>query len=64
MARAITDIQKDVRALASDEKAELLRALIAELDAPADPSAEKAWLADAQRRYRELVDGAEQQTGQ
>ena len=49
MARAIADIQKDIRALASDERAELLRALIAELDAPADADAEKAWLAEALR---------------
>ncbi|MEO8467878.1 MAG: addiction module protein [Gammaproteobacteria bacterium] len=57
MARAIADIEKDIRALTSDEKAELLRALIAELDGPADVNAEKAWLAEAQRRYREFVDG-------
>ena len=58
MARAIADIQKDIRALPSDERAELLRALVAELDAPEDANAEKAWLAEAQRRYRELVDGS------
>lgn len=57
MARAIDGIEKDIRALSSEEKRELLRALTAELDAPADLDEEKAWLEAAQRRYRELVEG-------
>lgn len=57
MARAIEDIERDIRALSGEEKRELLRVLIAELDAPADPDVEKAWLEAAQRRYRELVEG-------
>ncbi len=57
MARAIADIQKDIRALASEDRAELLRSVIAELDAPADANSEKAWLAESQRRYRELIEG-------
>ena len=36
---------------------ELLRSLIAESDAPADPNVEREWLETAQRRYRELVEG-------
>jgi hypothetical protein len=57
MARAIADIQKDIRALSEEQKVELLKSLIAELDAPADPGVERAWLEAAQRRYRELVEG-------
>jgi putative addiction module component (TIGR02574 family) len=57
MARAIADIEKDIRALTSDERRELLRTLISELDAPADQNVEKAWLVEVQRRYRELVEG-------
>jgi hypothetical protein len=57
MARAIADIQRDIRALNDEQKVELLRSLIAELDAPADPNVERAWLETAQRRYRELVEG-------
>ena len=57
MARAIAEIAKDIRALSLDEKKELLRALIEELDTPRDPDVEKAWLEAAQRRYRELLDG-------
>jgi putative addiction module component (TIGR02574 family) len=57
MARAIADIEKDIRALTPDERRELLRTLISELDAPPDQNVEKAWLVEVQRRYRELVEG-------
>lgn len=57
MARPIEDIERDIRALSGEEKRELLRSLIAELDTPADPDVEKAWLEASQRRYRELVEG-------
>ena len=58
MARAIADIEKDIRALSVDEKLELLRSLLRDLDGPADADVEKAWLVESQRRYRELVDGS------
>jgi hypothetical protein len=48
----------DIRALSADEKRELLRALITELDTPSDPNVEKAWLEASQRRYRELIAGS------
>ena len=57
MARPLHDVERDIRALSSEDKVDLLRALIAELDAPADPNVERAWLETAQRRYKELVDG-------
>lgn len=57
MARAIADIQKEIQSLSVEEKGELLRTLVAELDAPTDPNVEKAWLETAQRRYCELVEG-------
>lgn len=57
MARAVNDIEKDIHMLSGEEKIELLRSLIAELDAPADPDVERAWLETSQRRYRELVEG-------
>ncbi len=57
MARAIEDIEDDIRALSAREKRELLRTLVEELDAPADPDVEKAWLEESQRRFRELVEG-------
>jgi hypothetical protein len=57
MARAVKDIERDIGELSSEEKVELMRALIAELDAPADANVERAWLEASQRRYRELVEG-------
>mgnify|MGYP006436148749 CR=1 FL=1 len=36
---------------------ELLRALVDELDGPADLDVERAWLETSQRRCRELVEG-------
>jgi Putative addiction module component len=57
MARAVKDIEQDIRTLSSEDKVELLRALIAELDMPADSDVERAWLETAQRRYRDLVEG-------
>jgi uncharacterized protein YktA (UPF0223 family) len=57
MARAVADIENDIRALTPDEKLELLRSFIRELDGPADANVEKAWLVESHRRYRELVEG-------
>jgi hypothetical protein len=59
MARAVNDIQQDIRGLSRDEKVDLIRSLIAELDAPADANVERAWLETSQRRYRELVEGVQ-----
>jgi putative addiction module component (TIGR02574 family) len=57
MARAVSEIYQDIQDLSDSEKKELLRALVAELDAPADSEVEKTWLKEAQRRYQELVEG-------
>lgn len=38
MTRAVEEIEQKIRALSSEEKIELLRILMAELDAPGDPS--------------------------
>ena len=57
MAKAVKDIQREIRGLSSEERAELMRSLIADLDAPADANVERAWLETSQRRYRELVEG-------
>lgn len=60
MARAVSDIYDDIQALGAAEKKDLLQALVAELDAPADSNVEKVWLHEAQTRYQELVDGTVQ----
>jgi putative addiction module component (TIGR02574 family) len=57
MARALADIEKEIRALASGEQEQLLRALLEELVGPPDADLERAWLAEVQRRSRELDEG-------
>lgn len=57
MVKAVKDIEQDILTLGNEEKVELIRSLIAELDAPADVNVERAWLETSQRRYRELVEG-------
>jgi putative addiction module component (TIGR02574 family) len=57
MAPAVKDIEREIRELSADDKVELIRSLIDNLDAPADANVERAWLETSQRRYRELVEG-------
>jgi putative addiction module component (TIGR02574 family) len=57
MGRAIEKLEEEIRSLSPGQKVELLRSLITELDAPADPDVEQAWLEEAQRRHRELIEG-------
>lgn len=57
MSSVVADLEARIRSLSLDEKTELVRALIAELDGPPDSDVERAWLEEAQRRYREVVEG-------
>jgi putative addiction module component (TIGR02574 family) len=57
MSSAVAEIEAKVRTLSREDKAELIRALIAELDGPADADVERAWLEEAKRRHREIVEG-------
>jgi putative addiction module component (TIGR02574 family) len=57
MAHPVEKIEEEIRLLSSAEKVELLRSLIAELDAPADTDVEQAWLEEARKRHQEFVDG-------
>jgi len=51
------EIEAKIRALSPEDKVDLLRSLIAELDGPADTDVEAAWVSEAQRRHREVVEG-------
>ena len=51
------EIETRIRSLSFEDKTELIRALIAELDGLANGDVERAWLQEAQRRYREVVEG-------
>ena len=58
MARAISEIETEIRGLERDDQEQLLRVLVEELDGPPDADVERAWLEEAQRRSRELDTGA------
>ena len=57
MSTDVAEIEAKIRSLSFEDKTELLRALIAELDGPADADVERAWLIEAQRRHREIAEG-------
>jgi len=57
MARALADIEQDILELNQKERAELLRKLIDDLDAPGDANSEAAWLKESERRLDELESG-------
>jgi hypothetical protein len=44
MTHPLEKIEEEIRSLSAAEKTELVRSLIAELDAPADTDVERAWL--------------------
>jgi hypothetical protein len=53
----VAEIEAKIRSLTLEDKTELIRFLIADLDGPADADVEHAWLLEAQRRHREIVEG-------
>ena len=57
MSANVAEIEAKIRSLSFEDKTELIRALIAELDGPADADVERAWLEEAQRRHREVTEG-------
>jgi putative addiction module component (TIGR02574 family) len=57
MSSAVAEIEAKIRLLSLEDKTELVRALIAELDGPAESGVERAWLEEAQRRHRDVVEG-------
>lgn len=54
----VKEIEEQVRRLSSHERAQLAERLINSLDAEEeDPEAEKLWIQEAERRYREYKEG-------
>jgi putative addiction module component (TIGR02574 family) len=51
------ELTKRIRALPARERAELVRALIDDLDPGKDPDVEKLWLEEAERRYAQYLRG-------
>jgi putative addiction module component (TIGR02574 family) len=58
MARSLQQIQEEIRELSTSDKEALLRALWADLDGPADPGVDAAWLDEAKRRDAEMDAGS------
>lgn len=50
-------IEADFRTLSIEEKAELIRRLLADLDGPIEDHSGQAWSEEAKRRLQELNDG-------
>jgi putative addiction module component (TIGR02574 family) len=57
MREEVAEIEAKIRALNTEEKAELIRSLLVDLDGPTDAEAERAWLEEATRRRHEIADG-------
>jgi putative addiction module component (TIGR02574 family) len=57
MTTAFEKLERQARALSPEEKATLAHILIQELDASADPDAERLWVEEAQRRYDAYIAG-------
>jgi len=53
----LNEIEKEISALAIEDKAEILHNLITELDGFEDDGVEKAWLAEIERRHDQLKSG-------
>lgn len=57
MSSDVAEIEARIQSLSRDDKTDLIRTLIAELDGPSDAGVERAWLEEAQRRHQEVIDG-------
>ena len=57
MAKTIEELEDEIRSLSADDRMHLLRDLIADLDGAMGRDIEKAWLEEAERRYKELKEG-------
>jgi putative addiction module component (TIGR02574 family) len=57
MARPLSYIQQEIRELSDSDKEALLRQIWEELDGPADPDVDAAWLDEIRARSKEIQDG-------
>lgn len=57
MTTQVDDLTARIRALGREERVEVLRVLLAELEPAAEPGIEQAWIAEAKRRHQDLTDG-------
>ena len=57
MTRVLADLESEIKALSLSERNLLLKSLISDMDAPADPDANQAWLVESERRLTEIEAG-------
>jgi putative addiction module component (TIGR02574 family) len=57
MSAQLTRLQKQIQTLSDEDRLELIRSLIEDLDGPAEADVEQAWLDEARRRQQELERG-------
>jgi putative addiction module component (TIGR02574 family) len=58
MTRAVADIERDIRALTAQDREQLLRLLITQLDEPSDAGVDQAWRIESERRVAEIESGS------
>lgn len=57
MSTVVAEIKAKIRSLSPEDRVDLIRALIGELDGPPDADVERAWLEETHRRRAELLSG-------
>jgi putative addiction module component (TIGR02574 family) len=58
MTRPLQELEKEISELNETERDVLIKVLISKLDESFDEDVERAWLKEAQQRYKELKDGS------
>ena len=56
MATELKEIEAKIRSLKPEERTQLLRSLVAELDGPSETNVERAWLEVSKKRHQEIVE--------
>ncbi|MGH8126949.1 MAG: addiction module protein [Gammaproteobacteria bacterium] len=56
MAQSVQEIEQKVRSLRTEERNQLLRDLIADVDGESEHDVERAWLQEAKQRHQQLLD--------
>ncbi len=57
MSRGLQEIRKEALLLSAEERVHLVESLLRSLQDEARPDIDPAWIAEAERRYRELRSG-------
>ena len=58
MARAVAEIERDIRALTDHDRSQLIRSIISTMDGPDELDVDAEWLKESNRRLAEIDSGA------